>query len=272
MINVPEQFRQLINTAFPPGNKPIFEEWFYDNYKPELEGEREYLPVFWTGYYVNNNYGNDKAAIALLQAFIDALDRSKKYYTIVQYDDGILNDISGLDIKVFAMSGPRIDYALPLLCHPHKPLAPVAIRDIYASFVGSHTHPIRGYVFALAGVGGTYISDKPHSIDEFTPILNRSVYALCPRGYGQTSFRICEALQYGAIPVYISDEFIEPQGIDFNTYGVKIPIEQAHRIIEILLEISPEKVYSKRVVGREVYRSVYSFNTTRNYILKNTLL
>ena len=271
MIQVPEQFRPAINTAFPPGNKPIFEEWFYDNYNPELEGGREYLPVFWTGYYVNNNYGNDKSSIARLQAFIDTLDTSKKYYTIVQYDDGILNDISGLDIKVFAMSGPRIDYALPLLCHPHKPLAPVAIRDIYASFVGSHTHHIRENVFALAGIGGTYISDKPHSIDEFTPILNRSIYALCPRGYGQTSFRICEALQYGAIPVYISDEFIEPQGIDFNTYGLKIPADQAHRIMDILLEISPENVYAKRVVGREVYRNVYSFNATRNYILKNTL-
>jgi len=35
-----------------------------------------------------------------------------------------------------------------------------------------------------------------------------SKFALCPRGYGKTSFRIQEALQYGAIPVYISDEYL----------------------------------------------------------------
>jgi hypothetical protein len=33
-----------------------------------------------------------------------------------------------------------------------------------------------------------------------------SVFALCPRGYGPTSFRLYEAMQMGCVPVYITDQ------------------------------------------------------------------
>jgi hypothetical protein len=51
-----------------------------------------------------------------LQRFIDKLPKEKKYYTIVQYDDGILNDISGLDIIVYSMGCKKPGYyPIPLL-------------------------------------------------------------------------------------------------------------------------------------------------------------
>ena len=40
----------------------------------------------------------------------------------------------------------------------------------------------------------------------FVELMSRSVFALCPRGYGRTSYRMYEALQLGCIPVYIHDE------------------------------------------------------------------
>lgn len=212
---------------YPPDNAITFERWYLNNYSKADEREREYLPIQWTALYCNNGYGNGPI-LHSIQKFIDGLDRSKKYYTIVQYDDGILNNIDHLDIKVCAMAGPRIDFSLPLLCTPHKFNFGVTAghpanikRDIYASFIGSLTHPMRMQMIEqLEGKEGYYISTKQHNLYDYCHILARSKYVLCPRGYGQSSFRIQEAIDFGAIPVYISDEFIYPYNMPTFPFGV----------------------------------------------------
>lgn len=199
------------NTRYPIDNAITFERWYMDAYLATDCRDRIYLPIQWTALYVNGNFGKDQRVIRNIQEYLNTLDVTKKYYTIVQYDDGILNDISHLDIKVFAMSGPRIDYPLPLLCQPHKFSFNIDKRDIFASFIGSITHPIRSdMIKQLQGRPGYYISTKMHHIKDYCNVLARSKYALCPRGYGQSSFRIQEAIEFGAVPIYISDEFILP--------------------------------------------------------------
>lgn len=210
MMPIPAQLRPTQRLIYPPDNTMPFERWYFNNYTANDQRQRLYLPIQWTSLYCNNNFGKCGKTRQLIQTILNTLDKNKKYYTIVQYDDGILNDISKLDIKVFAMSGPRIDYPLPLLCTPHG-FKFNCKRDIFASFIGRETHPIRtAMIMQLHGKDGYYISTKPHSLKDYCEILARSKYALCPRGYGQSSFRIQEAIEYGAIPVYISDEHIEP--------------------------------------------------------------
>lgn len=210
MVSVPRNFTPLQTMQYPADNTIAFERWYMENFVDADARERIYLPIQWTALYCNNNFGRCHKTRLHIQSFLNGLDREKKYYTIVQYDDGILNTLDHLDIKVFAMSGPRIDYPLPLLCMPHKYVFNEK-RDIFASFIGRVTHPIREKMIEqVKDLPGYYISTKPHKMEEYCRILARSKYALCPRGYGQTSFRIQEAIQYGAIPVYISDEFIWP--------------------------------------------------------------
>lgn len=214
MVPVPDVLRPAQLQPYPADNTPPFEQWYMLNYGNADQCARLYLPVQWTALYCNNQYGGCSKTQMRIQAFLDGLDKTKKYYTIVQYDDGILNDLAGFDIKVFAMSGPRVDYPLPLLCQPHKYQFPNCKKDIFASFVGRITHSVRAaLVKQLNGLPGYYISSEQHNLKDYCHILARSKYALCPRGYGQTSFRIQEAIQYGAIPVYISDDFIVPYNI-----------------------------------------------------------
>jgi hypothetical protein len=210
MVSIPINLRVPQLQQYPSDNTIAFERWYMENFVDANARERLYLPIQWTALYCNNNYGKCAKTKLHIQSFLDGLDRDKKYYTIVQYDDGILNDLSKLDIKVMAMSGPRIDYPLPLLAMPHQ-YQFNEDRDILASFIGRVTHPIRSAMIGqLQGKDGYYISTKPHSMRDYCQILARSKYALCPRGYGQTSFRIQEAIQYGAVPIYISDDFILP--------------------------------------------------------------
>jgi len=221
MTPIPNHLKPLQQMRYPPDNAVTFERWYFNTYVSKDERARTYLPIQWTALYCNNQFGACQRTYNHIQNFLRTLDKTKKYYTIVQYDDGILNDISHLDVKVFAMSGPRIDYPLPLLCTPHGFKFPNVKRDIFASFVGRITHPIRARMCEqLKDFPNYYISTKDHKLKDYCEILARSKYALCPRGYGQTSFRIQEAIDYGAIPVYISDDnYILPYDRGFM-YGL----------------------------------------------------
>lgn len=215
---VPQELQPKQHHRYPEDNAWEFERWLKDNLKPqELIGkDRTYLPILWTGYWCNNGYGTKDKAKRTLQRFIDSLPRSKKYWSVVQYDDGPMVDFKDLDIKIFGMSGGRIDYPIPLLCQPHKYEFPGIKKDIFCSFVGGDTHPIRReLVKEFEGRPDCYVTMKKHSLEDYCRILARSVFALCPRGYGASSFRIQESVQYNANPVYISDKFIQPYNDQF---------------------------------------------------------
>src|SRR5687768_8872764 len=178
---VPEEFLNRIKAEHPPGNKPIFEEWFFDNRDVSPPHNRIYLPIFWTSFYVNNNYGNDEQAKQRLQYYLDHLDASKKYYTLLQYDDGVLNDVSGLDIKVFGSGGGRIDFPIPLICHPHPYTFDIRC-DVFASFAGSMTHPIRRKM--VQNFRHRYKIHMKHlPIKDYCELMARSIFSLAPRGY-----------------------------------------------------------------------------------------
>lgn len=259
-------------TRYPPDNAITFERWYLNNYSKADERERVYLPIQWTALYCNNGYGNGPI-LHSIQKFIDGLDRSKKYYTIVQYDDGILNNIDHLDIKVCAMAGPRIDFSLPLLCTPHKFNFGVTAgrqanikRDIYASFIGSLTHPIRMQMIEqLQGKEGYHISTNQHNLYDYCHILARSKYVLCPRGYGQSSFRIQEAIDFGAIPVYISDEFIFPYNMPTFPFGFVVnPDDDIDGGLKYIDETKQDKVIEHMI---KVNKNLFTYAGCKQQIL-----
>lgn len=267
MVDIHPDFRPLINQDYPPGNKPIFEEWFFQNFD-QVKTQREYLPIFWTSFYVNNRYGRDQSAMSMIQRMLDGLDKSKKYYTVLQYDDGIMNNIDHLDIKVFGSGGGRIDYPLPLLCQPHK-YHSYNEKTFFANFMGVMNHPIRKQMKDTLKMPKYFIKDKEFSIDDYCKIMAQSTFTLCPRGYGLTSFRIGEALQQGSIPVYISDKFIIPHNKDFQDYGVLIGSNDVNRIDEILSSLTPEEIQSKQFMGALAYKNIFSWEVTKQLIYKN---
>lgn len=255
-------FKQEPKIIYPEDNKPYFEQWYSANRSP-VEGWT-YLDVFWTSYYVNGNR-NGRINTNDLQRYLNTLDKSKKYYTVVQYDDGILNDVRHLNLRVYAMSGKRIDYPLPLICQPH-PFKFDFERNILANFIGKETHPIRKEILKLKGQPHLYISSNQHSLESFCHVLSTSVFTLCPRGYGQTSFRICEALQYGSIPVYISDEFIHPHNVDFDSYGIAIAPNELSTTLEAIQQMHWGQIEYLQEKGKHYYQSLFTFEANKKLI------
>lgn len=266
IVNAPAAFRPHIGPVFPPDNNLIFEEWFRQNYVG-CDTDRVYLDCFFTSWWVNNDYGKNEVAKQEMQQYIDGLDKFKKYFIICQYDDGVLINWNGLDVLEFNMS-KNVGVQLPLLCQPH-PFKFIGPKKWFASFVGSKTHPIREGVNALKGKDGYCISFEPNGIERYCRILHESMFTLCYRGYGASSFRIAESIQYGSIPVYISNEFIIPYGINFEEFGVLIEEKDADRIDEILQAIEPIEVIRKQEKLQEIYEKYYTYESNLTHIINH---
>lgn len=267
MIQSPEWTRPIINTIYPPENEVLFERWFTHHYLGDVS-EREYLPIHFTAYQVNNCYGEDAVAMKRLQDYVDTLPRNKKYFVLCQYDNGVGIDWKGKDVLEFNMSlnGENM-YPLPLLCQPHS-FSFTGLPKLYiANFIGNRTHPIRNQLEQLQNKEGYYLSFNNHNIQDYCKVMYQSIFTLCPRGFGKNSFRIVEAMQYGSIPVYISDVFIHPHNIDFNSYG--FTIAEGVDVFEYMSGITPLQIYEKQEKLKLYYDKLYTYQANFDLIIEH---
>lgn len=270
MIEIPKQFQPHIFTDYPTENKKIFEEWFGEQSLPIID--REYLKIYWTSYLVNHNWGNDVVALHTLQKFVDQLPRDKKYFTVVQFDDGCMVDFKDLDIVTFGMSYRLLEqkptYCIPLIGQMGERLN--LNKKYIANFVGNITHPMRKQlVDSLSELQGYYISTNNHNVNDFKTVVAQSEFTLCPVGYGKTSFRFYEAIHYNSIPVFIyEDELLEPYGIDINEYAIKIKSENIPLIPEILASFSAESLLRKQNKMNELYKDLCTYEGVYNKIIE----
>lgn len=264
-------FQIRTNHEYPLHNKIVFEEFFL-NYFTEnnIDTKCIYLPILWTNFYISRDYGNSN--MDDLQACLDSLNRNKKYFTIIQYDDGILQNIDNLDITVFGSGGggnkvlpeKNLGYPIPLICQPNPDIDKNRDRDILCSFVGviKGRHNIRENIQSLYGDSKDFFISESLGYNKFKDVLERSKFSLCPRGYGATSFRICEALQHGSIPIYIYDKDWTPwyDKFDFNDIGIKIPYNRVDSISSIVYNKTDEEVIRYVENGKKMYKEFFDFN------------
>jgi len=278
--DTPSKFIVQTNHTYPPFNDMIFEDYFYHYMvNNKFVTDRIYLPVLWTNFYLAR--GNGDGDMSDLQEFLNGLDRSKKYFTVLQYDDGILQNISDLDILVFGAGGggqknvPLKNLGqiiIPLMCKPSPMINKNRNRDVLASFVGALNgrHAVRDDMVREMHDKRDVIIRGNSGYQVFADLMERSIFALCPRGYGATSFRICEALQYGAIPVYIYDKLWVPwkNEIKFEDIGVLCHQSEIPLLYEKLKNFTQWKIDSFKMMGLEIYPEYFSYNGAAKKIIE----
>lgn len=268
--------------VYPPYHKNEYlEEYFYKRWTEELPNvDREYIDVFWTNLfnnkvYLNNYYPN-------IQKELDELPNSEKYFTVCQFDDGPLEKFP-TDTMIFSAGGNRTNgniIPIPLVCSsiPNE-VIPKKEKTIFASFVGSrNTHPIRmkmcehlsnndEYHISASNWSNTIPDD---SFKNFIDITCSSKFALAPRGYGKSSFRLYEIFQLGAVPVYISDEHYIPwdDELDWNDFCVPVNEDEIEEIDDILKSIDDSKYNKLLDNGQKVYYDYFSLEGTFKNIVK----
>ncbi|HEX8234566.1 MAG TPA: exostosin family protein [Abditibacteriaceae bacterium] len=123
--------------------------------------------------------------------------------------------------------------------------------DLLFSFMGAMSHSVRRKVVNLKHARAV-IEDTSHvsffasiETDEqrafmkrqkerYKEILLRSKFILCPRGMGTSSFRLFESMAVGRVPVIISDDWVAPQGPEWDSCSVRVAESQVENIPDIL--------------------------------------
>ena len=108
-------------------------------------------------------------------------------------------------------------------------------------------------------------------LQEFIKITANSEFALAPRGYGATSFRLYEVMQLGAIPVYVSDKHWLPwqDELNWNDLCVIIKPEQIPSLHSILCNnYTHERIHNMRNKIKEIYDDYFSLEGVCKNVLK----
>lgn len=292
--DIPSIFQPTYKSNYPCYSSGFnMEEILYNFFfkeKEQINTDYIYLPIFWTSYYVLNNYGEN---IALLLKYLNNLNKDKKYFTIVQYASGIYIDQSITNLTVFSAGGGGLNkkgesvreefffnlkrhifngeisnYSIPLICYPLFPNLNIE-KNIYCSFMGRYdTHKCRIIMKNELQKYNNFLFFNSLGFDKYKEILNKSIFTLAPRGYGYTSFRIYEAILAESIPIYIwENKKIIPfnEELNWNEFSVIIEEKEIINLPKILENCNIKKMQKKL---NEV-KHFFTFQGTFNYIKKN---
>jgi hypothetical protein len=146
---------------------------------------------------------------------------------------------------------------LSILENPYIEFAPLTGEEPYLySFVGSLKNaPVRrrlvkinasdGYIadtsdFALRiNMSGTR-EEREHFWKEFADLMRSSKFALCPRGVGVGTIRLFEAMKMGRAPVVLADDWVPPDGPDWDACILRVREDDYERLPALLREREAE--------------------------------
>ena len=294
---VPLKFQPKYISKYPcyssgKNMEEILFEYFQKIYH-QINTNLIYIPIFWTSLYVTRNYGTN---INDVYDFLENLDNTKKYFTIVQYASGIfIKKLINIDIIVFSAGGGGINiknncekkvsfsgfnrvifcgkkgvYDIPLICKPY--IEPISIKkNILCSFMGRFdTHPCREQMRKILTNKKDFVLSKSTNYTTYNKILSQSVFSLCPRGFGYTSFRIYESLRCLCIPIYIwEDKKILPFSDMINWEDICIIVHAVdiNKIPDIITSMNDDIIYKMQNKIKE-FNKFLTFEFIYNYILK----
>lgn len=254
---------------YPPYQKgPNFEPYFCE-YARGKHFARRHIPILWSACY-------ERGLEWAIQACLDGLDPKGKYFITCAHADAPKERVPP-DTLVFSAGGKKGDIAIPIMRSP-VPIEPAAEKDIFCSFVGSLTHPVRQRMQeAMKGRPGYLIETSDwtpdyadHEKDRFLDTLARSKFALCPRGYGPTSVRLYEAMELRAIPIYIGDTFWLPYTdvVDWESIALMVELEEIETIPERIEAMSEEAITAMAERAYRAYQKYFSLTAGTEHIAR----
>ena len=192
------------------------------------EATWHYLPIFWTRWHLNHNYGKEGLKELEKECREKIIDY-KKTFCVCQYDDGPLVNLK--DAKLFLASRKDNNgLDIPLLSSTHRLPFFKRGKKFLGSFIGrTSTHEIREELKKKFSDNRDFlIADGNFGSRYFVKNTLRSFISFCPRGYGGSSFRFFESIQLGVVPFLIGDldtrpfkEQIDWEKISFYTADTK---------------------------------------------------
>ncbi|OYU12441.1 MAG: hypothetical protein CFE38_08215 [Comamonadaceae bacterium PBBC1] len=90
----------------------------------------------------------------------------------------------------------------------------------------------------------------------YCDLLSNTIYILCPRGFGASSYRLYESMSWGCIPVIISDQFNKPEVFeDWSNFSISIKESDINKTIDGYAFHCEEMIYNSRRVWERCFSS-----------------
>ena len=275
---ISEEFVVDVKDIYPPFLEgDLFEKYFYEHIKknnPKLN--RKYINATWTNLYCNSLFKNIPFNNEKLQKELNSLPQEDKYFTIVQFDEGVKYNKLPPNTTVFGCCFG--DIPIPLTyettAFSNQKLKLWDDKSIFCSFLGGHTHILRNKVYEYVQQFPDYyyeiVSDLSVSKELYIQKSIESKFCLSARGFGRSSFRFFEILKLGSVPVYIwDDENWLPfkEKVDYSKLCVSINIKDLEKLDTILRNITKEE-YEDMVFYYKKVENLFTYEGMSKEIIK----
>jgi len=256
-----------VKDIYPPFLEGDLFEVYFANYvathNPPLK--RMYINATWTNLYCNAQFKGIPFDNYKLQMEVDNLSkdgkcfqpsaengfRDRKYFTVVQFDEGVKHNRLPPDTLVFGCCEGNIPIPLTYESKFFDSIIPKkwSEKTIFCSFIGGYTHTVRRQLTeCVEKLADYYIyvtkQGEIYNKDLYVEKSMNSKFCLAPRGFGRSSFRFFEVLKLGSIPVYIWDDkdwLPFKHIIDYSMMCVTINISELENLDSILRKITEEQ-------------------------------
>jgi len=239
--------------------------FWYTQHRPQ--SKKVFLPLYWIAiWHVAHNYPKDDVSelISKLSDIYNSLDSRIPYFTIASEVHCNKHSFPKLPPNVHVYGpGYNFDEEEGITCHEIAllPFNRNIIhfnfkRDIFCSYFICGEYRCRkqlnDFLYGREGnCHNGFVVTFRVPLYLYCELLSRSIFVLTPRGTNIGVYRLYEALQYGAIPVYISDKYSLPYSneVDWNKIAVLIDQKDIEKIPDILRKISVARINKMRAYG-----------------------
>lgn len=121
-------------------------------------------------------------------------------------------------------------------------------QDLLYSFVGAYNCAVRERILhskvpntQVVDTAGRYAwqlgaEERARYETEYVETCARSRFILAPRGIGPSTYRLFEAMELGRCPVIISDDWVAPPFIPWDTFSIRVKESQLDDLPRILAD------------------------------------
>lgn len=153
-------------------------------------------------------------------------------------------------------------------------------KTLFYSFAGQDSSPLRLQLFQKKSKRSDVLiinmtscfnahqhkEDHLRHQEEYSKMIARSKFVLCPKGTSGASIRLFEVMQMGVAPVIISDDWILPRGPRWNEFAIFVKEKNLDHLDEILEQYEGDYVSMGRK-AHEAYQKFFSNEVYFDYLV-----